>query len=262
MSQIGTYLLTDAGLASLDTFIDPSTLFAFDLDGTLAPIVDDAGCIEVSAAIKRELSNLKKQATLAIITGRSRRDAQKHLGLVPNYLIGNHGAEGLPGWEAHLEEFKCLGIKWEGQLRQTLPAAASSGIVIENKGASVSIHYRHAPNRAAARTRVLRSIDRLEPKPRRVSGKFVENLLPEAAPDKGVAILELMRQHGHPKGFFVGDDVTDEDVFRMKGDHLFTVYIGSRLKSSAQYFLKNQKEILLLLPQINAGLRQMKTSSL
>ena len=38
-----TYLFSEAGLAALHDFIDPATLFAFDLDGTLAPIIADPG---------------------------------------------------------------------------------------------------------------------------------------------------------------------------------------------------------------------------
>ena len=37
---------------------------------------------------------------VAVITGRSRSDAMQHLAITPHYLIGNHGAEGLPGWES------------------------------------------------------------------------------------------------------------------------------------------------------------------
>ena len=40
-----TYLFTPAGRAALSTFVDASTLFAFDLDGTLAPIVPDPAAI-------------------------------------------------------------------------------------------------------------------------------------------------------------------------------------------------------------------------
>jgi len=254
------YLLGEAGLASLNAFIDPSTLFAFDLDGTLAPIVDDPAGIAVPSAVNRELARLKKQAALAIITGRSCQDARKHLGIVPHYLVGNHGAEGLPGWEERREEFRDLGIKWEGQLRKLFSASASAGIVVENKGASVAIHYRNAPIKAAAGALVLQAIDHLEPPPRHVRGKCVENLLPAAAPDKGVAMLDLMQREGYAKAMFVGDDATDEDVFRLAGENLFTVHVGSRPQSRARYYLKNQREMLLLLRQINARLVQMKAS--
>jgi len=253
------YLCSEEGLASLNAFVDSSTLFAFDLDGTLAPIADDPERIEVSAVVKRELICLKEMAPVAIITGRSRRNAQKHLGIVPDYLIGNHGTEGLPGWEDRREGFRRLAGKWDEQLRSMLPDSLFPGILIENKGLTISVHYRMAPDRKAAHAHVLRAVYCLEPKPRRVSGKYVENLLPLASPDKGTALLELMRQDGCRKGFFAGDDVTDEDVFRLNMENLFTVRVGDRMESRARYFLKDQKEMIFLLRQINALLRQMKS---
>jgi len=253
------YLLSEEGLACLNAFVDSSTLFAFDLDGTLAPIADDPENIEVSAAVKGELACLKDAAAVAIITGRSRSNAQKHLGIVPDYLIGNHGAEGLPGWEDRLENFRLLVGKWDEQLRSMLPDSISPGILIENKGLTLSVHYRMAPNRKTAHAHVLRAIYCLEPKPRRVTGKYVENLLPVASPDKGTALLDLMQRDGCQKGFFAGDDITDEDVFRLNRDNLFTVRIGNRLESRARYFLEDQKEVISLLRQINTRLRQMKT---
>jgi len=252
------YLFSDVGLHALKTFVDASTLFVFDLDGTLAAIVDNPQRIEVSTAIKEELTALKTHAALAVLTGRSREDAQRHLGINPDYLIGNHGAEGLPGWENRLDEFRYLAGEWEKQLRALLPEFAGSGIFIENKGTSLSIHYRGAPDQASSRKLVLRAVDQLEPRPRCMSGIFIVNLLPDVAPDKGRAIIELMRRGEYPKGFFVGDDVTDEDVFRLKVDNLFTVRIGVKRQSEALYYLKGQQEMLLLLQLINTVLRPLQ----
>jgi trehalose 6-phosphate phosphatase len=252
-----TYLFCDDGLAALHDFIDPATLFAFDLDGTLAPIASDPGDIRVPQAIQMALAELKDRAAIAIITGRSRMDALQHLGIVPLYLVGNHGAEGLPGWERREAEFRLLGNDWERQLHEMIPDMASAGIMVENKGASVSVHYRGARNRPAARSLVLNVIGRLVPQPRVVGGKYVENLLPEEAPDKGSALLQLMRRAGCTKGFFVGDDQTDEAVFHLDGNQFFTVRVGTGTKSRARYFLRGQGEIPALLRRLNDTLAQM-----
>ncbi|MHB8771329.1 MAG: trehalose-phosphatase [Syntrophales bacterium] len=249
-----TYLLTDGGLAALRAFIDPATLFAFDLDGTLAPIAADPAGIRVAPAVQAALAALNQRAAVAIITGRSRKDAQQHLGVVPQYLVGNHGAEGLPGWERYEEEFRRLSVDWTGQLMRALPAGQHPGIAVENKGMSVSVHYRGARQRPEARSLVLRAIGQLVPSPRVVGGKYVENLLPEEAPDKGTALLELMNRAGCAKGFFVGDDTTDEDVFRLEWEQLFTVRVGVGRNSRARYFLRDQEEILALLGLVNEAL--------
>jgi trehalose 6-phosphate phosphatase len=251
-----TYLFSDAGLAAMYNFIGPETLFAFDLDGTLAPIAADPEGILVPEGIQKALAELKNRAPMAIITGRSRSDAQRYLHVVPQYLVGNHGAEGLPGWERNEEDFRSLGSEWERQLRQMIPDGKIAGIVVENKGSSVSIHYRSTVDRTAARSFVIDVIRRLVPQPRVVGGKYVENLLPKEAPDKGMALVQLMSRAGCAKGFFVGDDQTDEDVFQMDGENLFTVRVGNGRRSKARYFLQDQGEVLLLLRHINDALAQ------
>jgi len=252
------YLLSKSGLSALREFVDCTTLFAFDLDGTLAPIVANPGDIEVPEAIRSELARLKNLATVAIITGRSRSDALNHLGMETQYIIGNHGAEGLPGWEYQEAAFRSLGLEWERQLNKWIPDMNKSGFFFENKGPSLSIHYRGVRNKRGARSSLLEAIHSLIPRPRHVSGKFVENLLPEAAPDKGSAVIQLMRYTGLVKGLFVGDDETDEDVFRLSGDHLLTVRVGNKIGSKASYLLKNQQEIPVLLQIINLTLGKLK----
>lgn len=255
-----SYLFSNAGLAALRDFIDSATLFAFDLDGTLAPIAADPGDIRVPQAIQRALAELKDRAPMAIITGRSRMDALHHLGVEPHYLAGNHGAEGLHGWERYEADFRRLAAEWECQLHRMIPDGENSGIVVENKGMSVSVHYRGARNRPAARSIVQNAIGRLLPQPRVVGGKYVENLLSEEAPDKGVALLQLMSGAGCAKGFFVGDDRTDEDVFRLDRKGLFTVRVGIGTQSRARFFLRDQGEILLLLHHINDALARFHGS--
>lgn len=247
------YLFTESGLAALHGFIDRKTMFAFDLDGTLAPIVAEPGNIRVPESILAELIILNKRASVAVITGRSLHDARFHLGFAPQYLIGNHGAEGLPGWEAREEEFLRLAQNWEDQLKAMLSEAGHPELGIENKGATVSIHYRGNTDGDAVHSLLLDTIERLTPLPRRIGGKYIENLIPTEAPDKGVALLHLMRYTECPKGFFVGDDKTDEDVFELSGDNIFTVRVGNDVKTKARYVLQNQQEISRLLHEINSS---------
>ena len=105
---------------------------------------------------------------------------------------------------------------------------------------------------------ILDAISRLVPQPRRISGKCIENLIPEGAPDKGVALTFLMNQAGCPKAFFAGDDETDEDVFRLNNKNIFTVRVGRSKGSRAQYHLRGQREIVRLLHEINRILARFK----
>jgi trehalose 6-phosphate phosphatase len=244
-------LLTKSGLAALRAFVGCTTLFAFDLDGTLAPIADHPQNIVISEAARTELRLLIAHAPVAIITGRSRADAQTHLGIVPQFLVGNHGAEGLPGWEKQEKAFSQLCANWQQQLAKMLPLEHSSGIRIENKGTTLSVHYRAATRPRKVQSLILQSIDALVPRSRHVTGKLVENLLPENAPDKGAAMLHLMELMKSPKGLYVGDDATDEDVFRLDRANLLTARVGRRGTTRAHYILNNQKDVVRILREIN-----------
>ncbi|MEE9913292.1 MAG: trehalose-phosphatase [Deltaproteobacteria bacterium] len=250
-NQATTYLFEKNNGDVLEHFIDPRTLFAFDLDGTLAPIVSDPGAIGIPDPVRKEIAVLNERVFVAVITGRSRLDALRHLAFAPSYLIGNHGAEGLPGWESRTQEFVRTVSGWQDQLAAFLPDRERRGLSMENKGASLSIHYRHASDINAARGLILRAVNRLSPQPRRISGICIENLIPHNAPDKGVALTLLMQETGCPKAFFAGDDETDEDVFRLGHENIFTVRVGRKTGSLAQFHLQSQREMVRLLRAIN-----------
>lgn len=259
-------LLSKAGLTALHAFIDRHTLLAFDLDGTLVPIVANPGSVQVPESIRAGLSRLIGQATVAVITGRAINDARERLGVAPQLIVGNHGAEGLPGRRAQERSYIDLCREWEWQLRTMLPPANASGIRIENKGATLSLHYREAADRDTAHILIMEAMERLAPAPRRVSGKCVENLVAVTAPGKGAAMLELMHRSRCCKGFYAGDDVTDEDVFRLDGPHLFTVRVGDDADSRARYLLRDQRDMALLLTELagalTAGCRKDVSGSL
>lgn len=245
--QCKTYLFSTAGKAVFKTSVDRTTLFAFDLDGTLAPIVADPGKIAIPDDVRNRLIELDQMATVAIITGRSRKDALLHLGFTPGFLVGNHGAEGLPGREANETEYLHLCRGWKEQLHMFLEIRSSAGVVLEDKGSTLSLHYRSAHNREWTHKQILSAIDRLVPPPRPVSGKFVENLVPMGAPHKGDALLCIMQHLGCSRAIFIGDDETDEDVFRLCNDNILGVRVGMNQLSSARYYLRNQDEIGMLL---------------
>jgi len=251
------YLFTETGLDAMKRFIDGTTLFAFDLDGTLAPVVADPASVIISGPVKKGLAQLAGQAHVAVITGRARADALKYLPFAPPGLIGNHGAEGLPGWELRTREFTAMARDWHRQLEGLLDMDNPTGVVIENKGPTLSLHYRHAADAHKAKRIIAEAAGRLTPVPRQVSGKYVLNLIPQGAPDKGTALAVLMREAGCVKGLFAGDDETDEDVFRLD-KNIFSVLVGMRKNSRACYYLRSQQEMIRLLEEINEAVSAKK----
>ncbi len=249
-----TCIFSPAGLSALRNFTDRTTLFTFDLDGTLTPIIEDPSGTRITGDVRERMVRLCGLADVAILTGRAREDARSRLGFEPRFIVGNHGAEGIPGWEEREREFAERCRTWEAQLRGLLPSTGRSGIVIENKAPSLSIHYRKAPRRQAAHRDILRAIERLAPLPRRIAGKCVENILPPEALNKGEALMRIMALAGSVRAVFVGDDETDEDVFRMRNDCILGIRVGNGLSSHAAFFLSNQKKMARLLDEILGAL--------
>jgi trehalose 6-phosphate phosphatase len=64
-----------------------------------------------------------------------------------------------------------------------------------------------------------------------------------------------MAAAGCGKAFFIGDDVTDEDVFALKKGNIFTVKVGYDFRSGAGYFLRRQREIIRLLDFLSRACR-------
>jgi trehalose 6-phosphate phosphatase len=133
---------------------------------------------------------------------------------------------------------------------------SAHGIILEEKGETLSLHYRQSPDPLIAQEILLGAIAHLAPSPRRVSGKFVENLVPQAAADKGVALEALMKHLACPRAIFVGDDVTDEDVFCLKNPVVLGIRVGENRESAARYYLQGQDEMVKLLYEILKNLNQ------
>jgi trehalose 6-phosphate phosphatase len=240
-------IFSNAGQEALKSFIGRTTLFTFDLDGTLAPIVDDPAGIMITDDVRGKLARLGRLGSVAILTGRSASDARAHLGFEPRFLVGNHGAEGLPGREEQEQRFARLCQDWADHLRLVLPSLEAAGVKLENKRYSLTLHYRLSPTPAAALQQILQAVQKLNPPPRRIAGKFSINLVPAESLNKGEALLLLMRQAGADRAVFIGDDVTDEDVFRLKKKNVLGIRVGNHTPSEADYCLSDQDQMGKLL---------------
>ncbi|HEV2610834.1 MAG TPA: trehalose-phosphatase [Noviherbaspirillum sp.] len=250
-------LFSEQGLERLDRIVSPGLLCAFDFDGTLAPIVRDPAQARLSSDMVRRLDELAALAPVAIITGRSLEDIQSRLSFSPDYLIGNHGIEGMPGWEQSAQAYKDMCGTWQQQVSDALAAADGfgSGVMLENKRYSLSVHYRNAADPATTSARLQQVFTQLQPSPRIVDGKFVFNLLPPDAADKGSALQQLISRTGASGVIYAGDDVTDEDVFRVRRPDLLSVRVEQNPDSAAEFFLPRFDDMTQLLDELITRLR-------
>lgn len=244
------HLFSAEGDAAIARLMRQRPLLAFDFDGTLAPIVSRPDDARIATPLARRLDLLARHGPVAIISGRSVRDVRARIGFEPTYVVGNHGAEGL-GWAG-----SCPGLQVlrERALR-CAAALQESGVQFEDKGQSLALHYRLAPQRDLALRGIEDYLRELPGDVRSFGGKCVVNLVPALAPDKGDAAEALLQASARSCLFFVGDDLNDEPVFERAGPEWLTVRIGrSQGQSRAMYFLDSQAEMGLLLDRLRQAL--------
>ena len=240
------YVLAAANVDLLAQLAWSQVLLAFDFDGTLAPIVRDRDQAQMRPRTRRLFARICDTYPCAVISGRSHSDVSGRLtGTSPSFIVGNHGIE--PG--APLESYVATVESVEQTLRAALKGQA--GVEFENKRFSLSIHYRKSRRKTESRSEIDQAVSRLPVPMRIIPGKLVVSLLPAGAPNKGDALVHLREQAGADTALFVGDDLTDEDIFALdQPGRLQTIRVGASRQSSAQYFLRSQTEIDVLLEKL------------
>lgn len=252
---------TDAA-RRLDEIIGPGLLCAFDFDGTLAPIVPQPDMAKLPETVRSHLVDLSAYAPVAIITGRSIEDIHQRLGFDPDFIVGNHGLEGVPGWENAADEYINVCRQWKEDLQAALQSPEfDPGIVIEDKTYSLSVHYRMAQDSLAAEAALDKLFTRLQPAPRVVWGKMVFNLTPQDAGHKGTALTQLMKITGSSSAIYVGDDITDEDVFNLHRPDILSVRVEHSLQSAAEAYLQRPEDIVQLLELLVRKMQKLGTAN-
>lgn len=236
-------------------------LFLFDFDGTLAPIAPTPAEAELPSAVLKRLRLLSQRpdTLIGIVSGRPIQQLRRHVRLPNLIYVGNHGLEiENNGWG-----FVHPGAQAREQVLRRLvkaispPISAVEGALLENKGLSLSVHYRRV--RSAEVPGLLRQVrDRLRgiPEARSFdlrSGKKVLEIHPVSHWGKGAAVRWLQRfVPRHTLIFYVGDDVSDEDAFRVLRESGMTVYVGRRKGTHARFGLAGQPQMTLLLDRLLA----------
>ncbi|MCC2679566.1 MAG: otsB [Pseudobdellovibrio sp.] len=251
-------LLSKNSLVLLESFSFTRTLYAFDFDGTLAKIVtkpENAFMTKTTESLLEELSTL---APVAIVSGRSINDLKKRVHFNPQFLVGNHGLEGLGNNNASLTKAQAVCSQWVQKLKKM---KFESGVEIEEKTYSLALHYRQARNKTNAKKQLLQSIAELTPEARVITGKSVYNLLPPGTLHKGAAMLHLIEKSSAKHAFYIGDDDTDEDIFSVEysAGQLMTVRVGQKKTSHAKFYIDRQAEINRLL-KILIGFHKKKAN--
>jgi trehalose 6-phosphate phosphatase len=176
-----------------------------DVDGTLAPIVPRPEEARVPADTRAELERLaRRYRLLAFLSGRTGEDARRIVGIDGATYVGVHGLELEPDAE-----------RWRGPLRELAASADWPWGEAEDKGLTLSFHYRNATDQAAALARAEEIAERARSAglvPR--FGRKVLEIRPPVDADKGTAVRHLLTGAGVGRALYAGDDTTDLDAFR------------------------------------------------
>jgi trehalose 6-phosphate phosphatase len=216
-----------------------------DFDGTLVEIAETPDAIRMPRALPNLLDRIAARlgGRLAIVSGRSIADLERHLGRSGLAMSGSHGLElRLPGG-AEVPIVAPRGL--EAARREIGDFAAAEGLIVEHKPASIALHFRQAPaleRRVAAFLAGMADAHGLFVQ----HGKMVAELRPRGA-DKGDAVRRLMAEplFASARPFFVGDDLTDEDGFRAAADlGGGGILVGAPRPSAARWRLPNVEKVI------------------
>jgi trehalose 6-phosphate phosphatase len=193
--------------------------FFLDIDGTLLDFAARPEEVRVDAALRDLLEQISAATggAVALISGRSVEDIDKLFAPLAFPAAGQHGTERRSAdgsVRRHAPPLDDLGRAAADIVRLT---AAHSGLVFENKGMTLALHYRLAPALRVLAEREMRAIaaslgDAFELQ----TGKFVMEIKPSGK-DKGSAISEFAAEapFAGRRPVFIGDDLTDEPGFEV-----------------------------------------------
>ena len=198
-------------------------LVASDYDGVLAPLVGDPSAAVPLPGVAEALGRLAAVdgVTVALVSGRGVADLQATSGLTGHFRwVGSHGAEFDGPLPAEL-----AGRRDALADRLAPLTAAVPGARLEVKPASVAVHVREVADRAAAAELLAQARQATDPSLTLKPGKEVLEIAVTDA-DKGSALVRLARELGAAATIYLGDDLTDEDAFRVLGTDDVTVKVG------------------------------------
>jgi trehalose 6-phosphate phosphatase len=171
----------------------------------------------VDARIRDSLRRLARVLRLvAVISGRGALDAHRIVGVDGLVYVGNHGLERLDRgallWDAAAEPVRPGLARTVRALRQVL--ADEPGVIVEDKGATASVHYRLSPDSERVGPAIRRLVEDVADDLRITEGKMVVEIRPPIDVSKGTIVRQLVGEHHLAGVVYLGDDRTDVDAFR------------------------------------------------
>ncbi|MBA3350116.1 MAG: trehalose-phosphatase [Actinobacteria bacterium] len=213
-----------------------------DFDGTLSEIVDDPSAARPLAEIPPEMVRLSgRLGVVAVVSGRTARELLDWFG--PDFeLWGLYGAEcsidGVISVSDGLASYGPLIKKVLHQAERRAGSLGIDGLLVEDKGYMVGLHWRQAADRARASEAMSSLAAELAAEHDLVQarGKCALELRPAVEWSKGDVVSARAASAGLEGAAFVGDDRGDLPAFdaldRLEGEGLATIRVGVRSPES------------------------------
>ena len=192
--------------------------YFFDLDGTLIPFAATPSAVRVGEDLRLLLERLHRATggAVALMSGRPISEIDRLFPHISLPAAGHHGLERRNARGRIRRHASPTSRLERVRRRMSRALQGKAGLLLEDKGLSLALHYRRAPGLGAYAHRLARSMLPLVGREFCIQrGKYVVEMRP-AGRDKGKGILEFMKEtpfRGRT-AVFVGDDATDEFGFR------------------------------------------------
>jgi trehalose 6-phosphate phosphatase len=242
-------------------------LIATDFDGTVSHIVMDPWGAQILPAARRALRRLAGTpgVTVAVLSGRTARDAASRARIGGAIYLGDHGLErGVLRRGARAES---VGVTLDAAYApyaadaECVAAAVAARIaepwlVVELKGPTLTFHFRSAPDIGHAGTRIAEAVEEADPGHRfeRFRGRRAFELRPPGATAKGDAMRELLDEVKPGLAFAMGDDRSDAQAFAVlrearEGGRVRGLAVGVHAHAELQLEVAEGADIVLASPK-------------
>jgi trehalose 6-phosphate synthase/phosphatase len=246
--------------------VAPRRALLLDYDGTLVPFAEDPTKARPDEELLKLLAALGADPAneIVIISGRSRRDLEEWFGQLPVALVAEHGVW-LRHRNAEWKMLKTVTTEWKDRVRPILHLYVDRlpGALLEEKEFSLAWHYRRAdPEQGPLRAKEL--LDDLAGYTRNIDVQVLEGNkvieIRNTGMNKGTAAMEWLAGHAPDFILSIGDDWTDEDLFRALPPTAWSVRVGLAT-TAARYYLSSHTVVRRVLRELSEVTREQGASS-